>query len=202
MWLLQVVQSCGQIFSKWRHLLAKFATNASGAMSKSRNQFLGPLCHWQCLFGGFFEPISETNGRGMSYCRECITLWGKDMVQSPNQGNTKYVQAKTGQMVELMQNVLGTLITISSSTMYTYWLSIQPTTQALLASLSELVFLLLQKIWEMPYSATHNIWHVGLHTDSRHTWRFVLVLSSVSHRCCQVSPNHFSLLSSHSYVAS
>ena len=86
-----MVQSCGQIFSKWRHLLAKFATNASGAMSKSRNQFLGPLCHWQCLFGGFFEPISETNGRGMSYCRECITLWGKDMVRSPNQGNNKYV---------------------------------------------------------------------------------------------------------------
>ena len=68
--LIQVAPSGGQIcnYCMWRHMVVKFATDASGAIlcsnlqlmqmvscdcqikSKSRSQFLGPLCLWQCLY--------------------------------------------------------------------------------------------------------------------------------------------------------
>ena len=51
---MQVVPSGGQICDKckWHHLVAKFATDASGAMllpNLVQVQFLGPLCLWQCF---------------------------------------------------------------------------------------------------------------------------------------------------------
>ena len=54
---MQVTPSGGQICNqcKWRHLVAKFGTNASGILFREITQVkrvntLGPLCLWQCFF--------------------------------------------------------------------------------------------------------------------------------------------------------
>ena len=73
---MQVVLSRGQICNqcKWRHLVAKFGTNASGAIwwpnlelmqvagageitQVKRVNTLGPLCLWQCFFQSYIQNI-------------------------------------------------------------------------------------------------------------------------------------------------
>ena len=76
MQLMQVAPSCGQFFNscKWRHLVAKFGTNASGATISwkdnsssdaipwvrcaSGNVFIGPRCLWGPIYG--FESLKQT----------------------------------------------------------------------------------------------------------------------------------------------
>ena len=87
---MQMAPSGGEICNecKWRHLVAKFATNASGAMLlpnlvKLQSQFLGLLCLWQCFFYWHLNLSFRTIQSIVFGCPgSCTYLGGRWMIQS------------------------------------------------------------------------------------------------------------------------